>query len=125
VIVSSEPLERGTFDTAEFAGELRRAPDNHEIGTTLRFENDVVRVFDITLPAGVRCPFHVHDRAYFWTVVESGRGLQRYDDGTYIVKDYELGETRFLTHSPEHRMIHDLENVGDTTLRFVTVEFKE
>jgi hypothetical protein len=57
-------------------------------------------------------------------VTEPGRGLQRFVDGTFVIRDYELGETRYLEHSPQDPLIHDLENVGDTTLRFVTVALK-
>lgn len=116
---SGEPR---TFDVAAYAEELRQAPDNHEVGTTLWFENDRVRVFELRLEPGRRAPFHVHDRPYLWTVVEPGRGLQRFADGTMLERDYALGETRYLVHSPQDRLIHDLENTGDATLRFVTVE---
>lgn len=115
---------RGMFDAGAFAGELADAPDNHEVGTSLWLENDHVRVFEVRLEPGERGPFHVHDRTYFWTVVEPGRGLQRFADGTYVERDYRLGETRYLVHGPDDVLIHDLENVGDTTLRFVTVELK-
>lgn len=115
-------METGRFDPAEFAAELRLAPGNHELGTALLFANDRVRVFEVRLEPGQRGPFHIHDRDYFWTVVEPGRGRQRLTDGTWAVRDYRLGETRFLRHSPENALIHDLENVGSTTLRFVTVE---
>lgn len=114
----------GSFDVATYEEELRLAPDNHEIGTTLWFENDHVRVFELRLEPGERAPFHVHDTTYFWTVVEPGRGLQRFTDGTSIERDYALGETTYLAHSPEDRLIHDLENIGGVTLRFVTVELK-
>lgn len=116
--------ETGTFDPREFAAELDRAPFNRDIGTTLWFENDHVRVFELRLELGARGPFHVHDATYTWTVVDPGRGLQRFPDGTFVVRDYALGETRYLVNSPEDPLIHDLENVGDTTLRFVTVELK-
>jgi beta-alanine degradation protein BauB len=116
--------DQGKYDLATFADELARAGDNHDIGTDLRFENDHVRVWEIRLEPGQRGPFHVHDRTYFWTVVEPGRGLQRYSDGTFMVRDYEPGQTKYLVHSAEDRLIHDLENVGSTTMRFVTVEFK-
>jgi oxalate decarboxylase/phosphoglucose isomerase-like protein (cupin superfamily) len=116
--------ETGSFDVTAFADELGRAGTNHEIGTSLWFENDHVRVFEVRLEPGSRGPFHVHDATYFWTVVEPGRGLQRFPDGTFIVRDYALGDTRYLVHSAEDALIHDLENVGDTTLRFVTVELK-
>jgi beta-alanine degradation protein BauB len=116
--------ERGTFDLADFADELAAAPTNRHIGTSLRFENDHVRVFEVRLEPGERGPFHVHDATYFWTVVDPGRGLQRFADGTFVVRDYMLGETRYLVHTPEDRLVHDLENVGGSTLRFVTVELK-
>jgi hypothetical protein len=116
--------ERGTFDPAGYRAELEAAPGNHELGTELWFENDHVRVFEVRLDPGERGPFHVHDQTYFWTVVEPGRGLQRFADGTYVERDYALGETRYLTNSPSDALIHDLENVGTTTLRFVTVELR-
>jgi hypothetical protein len=123
-LLDENVVEEGRFDLSEYADELARAPGNHEIGTTLWFENDHVRIFEIRLEPGERAPFHVHDRTYFWTVVEPGRGMQRRQDGTYVVREYRLGETRYLVHSRGDPMIHDLANVGDGTLRFVTVEFK-
>jgi oxalate decarboxylase/phosphoglucose isomerase-like protein (cupin superfamily) len=113
--------ERGTFDLEAFADELLAATENRKLGTSLWFENDHVQVFEVRLEPGERGPFHLHDRNYFWTVVEPGRGLQRFADGTFVVRDYALGETKYLMNSPEEPLIHDLENVGDTTLRFVTV----
>jgi uncharacterized cupin superfamily protein len=113
--------ERGTFDPAAYADELVRARSNRDLGTSLWFENDHVRVFEVRLEPGERGPFHVHDEPYFWTVVEPGRGLQRFADGTFVVRDYALGETRYLSHSAGDPLVHDLENVGDATLRFVTV----
>ena len=118
-------VESGSFDATEFADELERAPHNHELGTSLWFENERVRVFEVRLDPGERGPFHIHNRTYFWTVVEPGRGLQHLADGTYVVRDYRLGETKFLVHSADKALIHDLENVGSTTLRFVTVELRD
>jgi len=116
--------ERGTFPVEDFADELAIARENRALGTTLWFENDHVRVFEVRLDPGERGPFHVHDAPYFWTVVEPGRGLQRFADGTSVARDYALGETRYLVQSPEDSLVHDLENVGSSRLRFVTVELK-
>jgi mannose-6-phosphate isomerase-like protein (cupin superfamily) len=116
--------ETGSFDPAAFAEELRRASSNHQIGTSLRLENDRVRVFELRLAPGERGPFHVHDATYLWTVVDAGRGLQRFADGTFVVRDYAEGETSYLRPSSTEPLIHDLENVGDTVLRFITVELK-
>ena len=116
--------ERGTFRVEDFARELAEAPENRQLGTSLWFENDHVRVFEVRLAPGERGPFHVHDAAYFWTVVEPGRGLQRFADGTFVVRDYASGETKYLVHSRDDPLVHDLENVGLSLLRFVTVELK-
>jgi beta-alanine degradation protein BauB len=124
-VVDSAPVEeQGKYDVAEFADELARAPQNFEVGTAVRFENDHVRVWEIVLEPGQRGPFHIHNQTYFWTVVDPGRGKQRFTDGTFVVRDYQPGETKYLVHSPSDPMIHDLENVGSTTMRFITVELK-
>jgi beta-alanine degradation protein BauB len=115
--------QTGTFDPAEYAEELAAAPRNHEVGTTVWFENDRIRVWEILLQPGERGPFHAHTRNYFWTVVEGSTGLQRFADGTFAVRDYGVGDTKYLEHTPDTALIHDLENIGDTPLRFVTVEF--
>ena len=57
-----------------------------------------------------------------WTVVEGGRGLQRFADGSQIERDYLAGETKYLKHTRNTPLIHDLENVGRSLLGFVTVE---
>jgi hypothetical protein len=115
-------MDEGEFDPAEFADELIAAPSNLKVGTQILFENDRVKVWEIRLAPGGRGPFHAHTRPYFWTVVESGTGRQRSPDGTLKVRRYEVGQTEFSAHSPAEPMLHDLENVGDTMLRFVTVE---
>lgn len=115
-------LERGRFEKSDFAAELEAAARNHELGTTLWFENDKTRVWEVRLEPGQRGPFHAHTTNYFWTVVEAGKGLQRLADGSYAVRSYELGDTMYLENSPEQPIVHDLENVGESRLRFVTVE---
>jgi beta-alanine degradation protein BauB len=117
-----EVVEKGVFDPAEFSGELETAPCNKELGTSVWFENDRIRVWEVLLEPGERGAFHSHTTNYFWTVVEGSQGKQRYSDGTFVVRDYLVGETKYLEHSEEDYLIHDLENVGDTRLRFVTVE---
>lgn len=61
-------IVEGTFDPADFSDELATAASNLDVGTRLRFENDRIKVWEITLAPGERCPFHAHTRRYFWTV---------------------------------------------------------
>jgi beta-alanine degradation protein BauB len=118
----AEVTEEGTFDPAEFEDELAVAASNLEVGTRLWFQNDRIKVWEINLAPGERGPFHAHTRRYFWTVVEAGTGRQRSPDGTLKVRRYEVGDTQYSEPSLTDPMIHDLENAGETTLRFVTVE---
>ena len=37
--------------------------------------------------------------------------------------DYTAGDIQHLTYAAGESMIHDLTNIGDTTLVFITVEF--
>ncbi|MDF9714776.1 hypothetical protein INN71_01690 [Nocardioides sp. ChNu-153] len=114
-----------TFDPADYADELRDVRENRAIGTRVWFENDRVQVWDLSLQPGERLPFHCHDQDYFWTVTDPGRVLQRYDDGTSRVVDVEVGHTNFLTYAGDQCTVHDLENVGDTFVRCVTVVLKD
>jgi len=115
-------VDQGVFDLDTFAEELAAAPSNKQLGTSVWFENDRVRVWEVRLGPGERGVFHSHTTNYFWTVVDGSRGLQRFAEGTYVIRDYLVGETKYLEHSPEVPLIHDLENVGESMLRFVTVE---
>ncbi|HEY7667782.1 MAG TPA: hypothetical protein VIE12_06610 [Actinomycetota bacterium] len=117
-----EIVEEGTFDREAFARELEDAPANRAVGTALWYEDERVRVWEVRLEPGVRCPFHAHATPYFWTCVEAGTGRQRSPDGTMVVRRYAVGDTLRSVLSPDAPMLHDLENVGDTVLRFVTVE---
>ena len=38
------------------------------------------------------------------------------------MREYQVGETQYQAPGPDDALIHDLENVGDAELRFVTVE---
>lgn len=114
-----------TFDPAEYAAELENVRDNHTIGTEVWFENDRVRIWDLALEPGQRVPFHCHDEDYFWTVTSPGRVLQRYDDGTSRIVDVAVGDTNFLTYHNGECTVHDLENIGDTFVRTVTVVVKD
>lgn len=118
----TDVVEQGEYDPTDFAAELVAAPTNLAVGTAVLFENARIRVWEIVLQPGERGPFHSHTTNYFWTVVEGSRGLQRFADGSFSVRDYVVGETKYLEHTPDTALIHDLENLGDSPLRFVTVE---
>jgi hypothetical protein len=116
----SEP-ESGTFDIEEYASELKGDP-NYSVGTSIVLENEFVRAWEIRIEPGDRVPFHWHIHPYLFVCVEAGRVTTRFPNGYFYTADGEVGEAMFTEHSEEDPGVHDLENVGDTTVRYTTVE---
>jgi quercetin dioxygenase-like cupin family protein len=97
---------------------------NRQVGSRVVSETPVLRIWHLTLNPGERAPFHRHSEPYFWTVLGEGRSRSHYGDGSVRDADYKAGDTKHFDLNEENFMVHDLENIGDTTLSFVTVEFK-
>ena len=107
--------------TAEFEREAKNP--NPCVGSTLLSENERCRVWTITLKPGERIGFHRHVLDYFWTAVTPCRGRQHLMDGSTVEYTYAAGETRHETYGPGEFKVHDLENIGDKDMIFMTVEF--
>jgi quercetin dioxygenase-like cupin family protein len=95
------------------------------VGNDLLSETDKVRVWTIRLKPGERIGFHRHVLNYFWTAVSGGRGRQHLMDGTTVEYSYYPGETRHEAYGAGEFKVHDLENLGDADMVFMTVEFIE
>lgn len=106
---------------AEFEREAQR--NNPCVGNALISENEKVRVWTIRLKPGERIGFHRHLLDYFWTAVTPCRGRQHLMDGSTVEYTYEAGETRHESYGPGEYKVHDLENIGDGDMIFMTVEF--
>ncbi|MGB7075667.1 MAG: hypothetical protein WBD53_00595 [Xanthobacteraceae bacterium] len=106
---------------AEFEQEKRN--NNGCVGSTLLSESERVRVWIIRLAPGERIGFHRHVLDYFWTAVSGGRGRQHVHDGTTVEYSYQPGETRHEVYGPGEYKVHDLENLGDKDMVFMTIEF--
>ena len=106
---------------AEFEREAKN--NNHCVGSSLLSEDGRCRVWTITLKPGERIGFHRHVLDYFWTAVTPCRGRQHLMDGSTVEYTYGAGETRHETYGPGEFKVHDLENIGDADMIFMTVEF--
>jgi quercetin dioxygenase-like cupin family protein len=109
--------------TQALRDELEGGRRNGRVGSRLVSETEKMRVWLISLGPGERLPFHTHVNDYFWTATSPGRARSRYADGRVAETAYSEGDTRHFAFGPGESMTHDLENVGDTVLRFATVEF--
>jgi beta-alanine degradation protein BauB len=110
---------------SSIAAEFERERQNYNgcVGTTLLSESDKVRVWIIRLAPGERIGFHRHVLDYFWTAVSGGHGRQHVHDGTTVEYTYKPGETRHETYGRGQYKVHDLENIGDRDMVFMTIEF--
>ena len=106
---------------AEFEREAKA--NNPCVGSTLLSESERTRVWIINLKPGERLGFHRHVLDYFWTSVNGGRGRQHVNDGTTVEYSYVPGETRHESYAAGEYKVHDLENIGDKDMIFMTVEF--
>ncbi|MFY9684502.1 MAG: hypothetical protein WAJ88_01790 [Pseudolabrys sp.] len=108
---------------AEFAREAKNP--NPCVGSTLLSENERTRVWIIRLAPGERIGFHRHVLDYFWTAVLGGCARQHVHDGTTVEYTYQPGETRHESYGKGEFKVHDLENLSDKEMIFMTVEFKD
>jgi quercetin dioxygenase-like cupin family protein len=123
---TAEKKEKSQW-SADIAAEFEREARNPNpcVGSTLLSENERTRVWIIRLAPGERIGFHRHVLDYFWTSVSGGRGRQHVHDGTTVEYTYEPGETRHERYGKGEFKVHDLENLGDREMVFMTVEFKD
>jgi hypothetical protein len=109
----------------EIAAEFEREKKNPNpcVGNALVSETDRVRVWTIRLAPGERIGFHRHVLDYFWTSVNGGHGRQHLQDGSTVEFTYSPGETRHETYAAGECKVHDLQNLGDKEMIFMTIEF--
>lgn len=112
---------------AEIAAEFEREATNPNpcVGTALLSENERTRVWIIRLAPGERTGFHRHVLDYFWTAISGGRGRQHLQDGSTLECNYEPGETRHESYGKGEFKVHDLQNLSNGEMVFMTVEFKD
>ncbi|WP_343211417.1 cupin domain-containing protein (plasmid) [Aliisedimentitalea scapharcae] len=109
---------------AEKQQEIISNWENRQVGSRIVSETDTLRIWHLELQPGERAPFHRHEETYFWTVLGDGKSRSHYHDGTVRNADYKAGDTRHFELRDGDFFVHDLENIGETPLTFVTVEFK-
>jgi quercetin dioxygenase-like cupin family protein len=102
--------------------EFERNAFNPCVGSILLSENERARVWYIRLEPGERIGFHRHVLDYFWTALSAGRARSHINGGPPKDAEYFAGQTSHMRFGPGEFMLHDLHNIGETPLVFVTVE---
>ena len=91
-----------------------------EIASTVLFENDRVKIWNLIVEPGESSDWHLHGRDYVTIVVEGGGLTVEFDDGTKESSPSEIGTWRYHGEHKAHRVI----NNGDTRYKNVLVELK-
>jgi hypothetical protein len=112
--------------TDDLKKSINNSPENTSVGEHLLLETDKFKVWSIHLPKGKFLPFHKHSKSYFYTIKNKGKSRSFYADGTITETEYEKDDIKYFNDiSEDNYFIHNLENIGNTTLIFTTVEFKK
>ena len=95
-----------------------------QVGSKLLFENDRVRVWDLTLAPGETTGMHRHEHDYLYVVIGDGKLQGVSSDGTKgeprVMQD---GDVRW--NNVNGQAIHAAINAGDKPWRNIIVELKK
>ena len=84
------------------------------------FENEKIKSWNLELDPGESSSWHVHDQDYLTIVVEPGKLLREWEDGTTEELEYPLGQVNFTAGHGAHRVT----NIGPTRYRNALIELK-
>ena len=92
-----------------------------DIATTVLFENDKVKIWNLTVDPGQASDWHMHPRDYVTVVVE-GKGLTvEFEDGSGDASPSSAGTWRYHGDHKVHRVINDT----DARYQNVLIELKQ
>jgi quercetin dioxygenase-like cupin family protein len=92
----------------------------HPVGDRVLFENDRVRVWEVTLHPGETQPLHRHEHPYLVVAVQSAMNVVETADGQRIDAPEPQGNVVFR----EPGTAHTLTNIGETRYVARLIELK-
>jgi uncharacterized cupin superfamily protein len=95
---------------------------SEQVGSEVLFENDRIRVWDLTLQPGEASARHRHVRDYVFMHVTPGRIEVHQEGEKPSVEECEAGYVEYTEVGSG--IVHHLVNVGNEVLRELLVEFK-
>ena len=92
-----------------------------DVGTTMLFENDRVRVWNLVLGPGEASPLHKHPLDYLTIVIEGTNLRVVFENGQFEDRSYRIGDVNFR---PKHST-HYVSNTGSVRYKNLIIELKE
>jgi len=102
--------------------EIKNGRFSEAVGEVL-FENSVIKLWEILLKPSERIPFRIHNNNYSCTSFSDGLLVSRNVNGEIVLLRIKKGGT-FFWENKANENIHDLENVGETSVRITIIEEK-
>ena len=102
---------------------MSTTPIATEVGTQLLFENERVRVWDLSLRPGESTGLHRHENDYFFVVIGGGT-LQAVDEEGKKKSPSSMQDGEVHFRKLEDVAVHEARNVGDGPWRNIVVELK-
>lgn len=99
---------------------MSRAP-SHQVASRVLFENDRVRVWEMTLEPGASSARHVHENDYLFVYLSSTT-LELDEDGDTSRSKLPVGHVEYREVGAG--VTHRVKNVGRTAHREILVELK-
>ena len=94
-------------------------PNFGKIATRIIFENETVRVWDLTLEPNEATDWHQHEVDYMFVVLENGHVQTEYIDGTVEKQFDPVGHCDFRKKDMAHRLV----NNDNKTYKNLVIEF--
>lgn len=94
------------------------------VGTTLLFENDRVRVWDLRLAPGEGTGLHRHTTDYLYVVIGDGT-LQTVDSAGNKQPPRRMADGEVVFRPIEKEAVHEAVNAGETPWRNIVIELKD
>jgi quercetin dioxygenase-like cupin family protein len=91
------------------------------VESTVKIDNDSVRVLSVTYQAHDKSPMHAHAGNRVVILLDAGHLASIFEDGTREDKPWKAGEARWVPMGRKHIG----ENTGATPIRIVEVELKK
>ena len=95
-----------------------------QIGSQLLFENDRVRVWDLSLAPSESTGMHRHENDYLYVVIVGGTLQGVSSDGTKG-EDRDMTDGHVQWRAVDGEDIHEAINVGEEPWRNIIVELKD
>ncbi len=95
-----------------------------EVGTSLLYEDDQVKIWDLRLKPGEKSLWHRHRHPYVTVILAPGNLVGEYDKVPKHIFRYRGGEIEVITGPGSRSWIHHVKNISDRPWRNLVIEFK-